>query len=263
MKKITTIIFFLSFWALHAQSIRSLINNGVDKYDDKKFADAEVDFKKGLEKENDSFAGHYNLGSAYYKQGRYDEALKQYQNSLALAQTNNEKAEIYHNIGNSLLKNKKLKESIAAYKQSLKLNPNDLATKYNLSYALKKEEEQKQQQQNQQNKDNKDQDKNKDQQNKDQQQNQDQNKDKNKQDQQNQDQKNDQDQNKDQQQNQQNKEDKDQKDQQQKQQQGQKPNEISKEEAKRILEALKNNEADLQKELRKKKGKPVNKAKDW
>lgn len=253
MKKLIPIIFFSAVTFVSAQSTRSLINDGVDKYDEKQFADAEVNFKKGLEKENDLFAGHYNLGSAYYKQGRFDEALKQYQNSLALAQTDNEKAKIFHNIGNALLKNQKLKESIEAYKQSLKLNPNDLETKYNLSYALKKQQEQ---QQNQQNQDNKDQ-QNKDQQNKDQQnedQNQNQNQDQNKDDQQQQDQNKDQQNKNDQQQNQ---------DEQQNQQQQPKPNEISKEEAQRILEALKNNEADLQKELRKKKGKPVNKAKDW
>ncbi len=43
-------------------------------------------------------------------------------------------------------------------------------------------------------------------------------------------------------------------------QQGQK---ISKEEAERILEALKDNEKDLQKELRKIKGKRVKTDKDW
>lgn len=252
MKKITAIIFFLSVNLLVAQSTRSLINEGVDKYDESNFADAEVNFKKSLEKENDLFAGHYNLGSAYYKQERYDEALKQYQNSLALAESDYERAKIYHNIGNSLLKNQKLPESIEAYKQSLKLNPNDLETKYNLSYALKKQQEQKDQQKNQ---DNKDQNKD-DQQNKDQQQNQDQNKDQEKNDQQNEDQKNDQ-------QNQDQKKDEQEQQQNQQQQNQPKPNEISKEEAQRILEALKNNEADLQKELRKKKGKPVNKVKDW
>lgn len=248
MKKIISIIFFLSVNLIFAQSVRSLINGGVDKYDESNFPEAEVNFKKGLEKENDLFAGHYNLGSAYYKQGRYEEAIKQYQNSLALAETDQQKAKIFHNIGNSLIKNQKLKESIEAYKQSLKLNPNDLETKYNLSYALKKQQEQQQQ-----NKDNKDQ--NKDDQNKDQQQNQDKNQDQNNNDKQN----------KDNQQNQdQKQQDPKQNDQQNQQQQNQpKPNEISKEEAQRILEALKNNEADLQKELRKKKGKPVNKAKDW
>lgn len=150
---------------------------------------------------------------------------------MAFSQTENEKSKVYHNIGNALLKSEKLKEGVEAYKNALKLNPDDLETKYNLSYALNKMKQQQQQQD--QNKDNKDQNKDK---NKDQQQQQDQNKDQNK-DQQNKDQQN-----------------QDQKEQQQNQQQQQQPkDQISKEEAQRILEALKNNEADLQKELRKKK----------
>ena len=38
---------------------------------------------------------------------------------------------------------------------------------------------------------------------------------------------------------------------------------MSKEEAQRILQALKNEEKDLQKKLRKHKGKAVKKEKDW
>ena len=43
----------------------------------------------------------------------------------------------------------------------------------------------------------------------------------------------------------------------------QEKNKISKEEAERILKALKNNEKDLQKKLRKKVGIPVTTDKDW
>ena len=121
---------------LFAQSTRSLINDGIDQYHQKKYSDAEVNFKKGLEKTPDSFQGNFNLGDAYYKQKRYDEALKQYQSSLSKTNNDNLKSKAYHNIGNSLLESKKYKESIEAYKNSLKLNPNDNDTKYNLSYAL-------------------------------------------------------------------------------------------------------------------------------
>lgn len=221
---------------LFSQSLRGLINDGVDAYEKESFADAEINFRKGLDKEFESFEGHFNLGDALYKQQKYDEALEAYKNALALAQDDYQKSKVFHNVGNTLLKNQKLQESIEAYKNSLKLDPNDLETKYNLSYALNmlQNQDQDQQQQNQ------DQDQDKDQnqdQNQDQQQNQDQN--------QNQDQEN-QDQN------------------QQDQQQQQAPkDEISKEEAERILEALRQNEGDLQKELRKKKGKKSKNEKDW
>jgi Ca-activated chloride channel homolog len=219
----------------NAQSTRGLINDGVDLYKEQKFADAEVNFKKGVEKNPESFEAKFNLGDAYYKQERYDEAIKTFQSSFVNARSDEEKAKIYHNIGNSLLKAQKIKESIGAYKEALKLNPNDQETKYNLSYALNMLNNPDQdQQQNDQN-----QDQNKDQQDQDQQ-----NQDQQKQDQQQQNQ------------------DQQQQDQQQ-QSQEQKEQELTKQEAEKILEAMKNNEKDLQKQLRKIKGQKIKTEKDW
>ncbi len=214
---------------ISAQSKRSLVNDGVDLYKLGKYNDAEVKFKKGLEKDPKMFQGHFNLGDTYYKEGRYDEALQAYKNSLEYTKDKEDQAKVFHNIGNSLLKSKKYKESVGAYANSLKLNPKDKDTKYNLSYALNMLKQN--QDKNQQNKNDKNKDKNKD----------------NKQ---------------NQNQNQQNKQDKNQNKQNQQQQQQQK-NQISKEEAQRILDALKNNEQDLQKKLRKDKSKPVATEKDW
>lgn len=234
------VTFFLTLGLSYsaAQSLRSLNNSGVDAYNNKQFPDAEVSFKKGLEKSKESFELNYNLGDAYYKQQRYEEAIKSFQSSLPLTEDGLLKAKAFHNIGNSLLKSQKLKESVEAYKNSLKLNPGDKETKYNLSYALSllKQQQDQQQNQNQKNQDQNDQ-------NQDDQQNQ------NKNDQQNQ------------QQDQQKNQTKDQSAQQDNVKQNK--NKISKEEAERILEALKNNEKDLQKKLRKKVGVPVTTDKDW
>lgn len=238
------IFWMLLFFTPVLLAQRGVINDGVDKYEQQKYPDAEVNFKKGIEKAPESFEGHFNLGDAYYKQGRYDESLKEYYSSLELTQEASHKASTYHNIGNSLLKAEKIKESIEAYKNSLKINPNDLETKYNLSYALSLLNDQQNQQKNQQNnKDNKD---NHD--NKDQQKNQDQNKnqDKNEQNKQN---------------NEKNKPDQNQQAQQDNLKAPQ--NQMSKEEAERILQALKNNEKDIQKKLRKKTGAVVKREKDW
>ncbi len=248
MKNIKNIFVFSSIILtslINAQSIRGLVNDGVDKYDESNYAEAEVNFKKGLETNVESFESRFNLGDAIYKQGRFEEALEEFKNSAPLATTDEAKASIFHNIGNTFVKSKKLQESIAAYKESLKLNPNDMETKYNLSYALKQMQNQQNNQQDQQNQDNKDKnDQNQDQENKDEQ---DKNDDKNK------------DENEDKQQDQQNKDDQ--------QNQQQKPqdqkDEISKEEAKRILDALKNNEAELQKKMREQKTKKSNVEKDW
>ncbi|MDH7605771.1 MAG: tetratricopeptide repeat protein [Melioribacter sp.] len=228
--KYFTVFFLILITTVNAQSHRSLINDGVDLYKEGKFADAEVNFKKGLEKKPDLFQGHFNLGDAYYKQGRYDEAIQSYKNALSFTEDKLNKAKVFHNIGNALLKSQKYQESIEAYKNALKLNPDDVETKYNLSYALNMLKQK-------QNQNQKNQDKNQNKQNDDKKNNQDRNN-----------------------QDKQNQQDKEQNKQNQSQQQ---KNQITKEDAQRILEALKNNEQDLQKKLRKIKGKAVVVDKDW
>ncbi len=227
---------------------RSTINDGVDKYEKGDFAGASENFQKSIDEKFENYKGHFNLGDALYKQEKYEDALNAYKNAMALAETDEQKAEVFHNVGNALLKLKKLKESVGSYIESLKLNPDDRETKYNLSYALKQMQQQKQNKDKNQDKNKKEKDDKKDDKKKDQNKD-DQKKDKNKDD-------------KKDQQNQDKKDDKKDEQKQNKQQQ-QPPPEISKEEAKRILEALKDDEADMQKELRKKKGKKVKVEKDW
>lgn len=240
-------ILLFSSGYLKAQSVRSLNNKGVDLYKEGKFADSEVNFKKGTLKKPKNFETNFNLGDAYYKQGRYDDAIKSYRSALSETENTEQKAKVYHNIGNSLLKDKKIKPSIEAYKNSLKLNPKDEETKYNLSYALSLLKNQNQHQKSRNNKNNR----NNKNQNKDQNQNknQNQNKDQNKQKNQNQN-------------NEQNKPPENQTAKQDNLKQMEK-NKLTKEEANRILDALKNNEIDLQKKLRKKSGTPVKTDKDW
>ncbi len=244
MKKISFVLLLNLLGAINfAQSSRSLINDGVNQYVSGKYNDAEINFRKSLDKGEHDFIGNFNLGDAYFKQEKYEDAVRSYQNALAKANNNFEKSKSYFNIGNSFLKSNKLKESIEAYKNSLKLNPNDEDAKYNLSYALKLLSEQQNQNKNDQNKNDQKNDEKKDDQQK-----------KND-DQQNKDKKENQN-NQQNQQNQQDKKDQQQPNQPQKQQ-------FSKKEAEAMLDAIKNNEKDLQKKLRKKAGVRVKTEKDW
>ncbi len=231
---------------VEAQSTRSSVNKGVGLYQKGKYIDSEVEFKKGLSKSPNNFQANYDLGDSYYKEGKYKQALEAYSKALSKTKDKDLKAKIYHNMGNALLKSRQLKQSVGAYVNSLKLNPKDADTKYNLSYALDlmKHQNKKNQNKNQnkknkndKNKQNKQNNQNKNNQNKN-------NKNKNKQ---------------NQNQNNQNK------NQQNKQQQNQpQQNQMSKQQADAILNALNNNEKDLQKKLRKIKGNPPAKnSKDW
>ena len=227
-----------------SQTVRSHVSDGNHHYEKYRFPDAEVEYKKALEKNPTSREAQFNVGNAYYKQDRFDEATRTFNASIATAPTPIDQAAAYHNLGNSLLKGGKIKESIEAYKQALRLNPTDDDTRYNYQLAmdkLKNPENQKQQKDKQ--RENKDQQKD---QNQDQQQNQQQ-----------------QDQKKDQQQQQQPQPQDAKQDQTKQQQAQQRQNQMPKEQAEQILQALRNNEKELQKQLRKRQGARVRVERDW
>ncbi|MDE3058613.1 MAG: tetratricopeptide repeat protein [Bacteroidota bacterium] len=212
-----------------AQSLRGHINDGNKLYKKQQYADAEAEYKKMLNKDNQLLQGYFNLGDAQYKQQRYDEALQNYETALSRTKDQKIQAQLYHNIGNVHFDGKQYQESINAYKHALRLNPNDEETKYNLAYA---ERMLKQQPPNQQNKQNKNDKNNQDRNNKKNQQHQQQN--------QQQDQKKN-----------------------QAQPQGQQQKQMSKAEAQRILEALRNDEKEVQKKLRRHAAVKTNVEKDW
>ena len=144
------LILFLFFFVsvVEAQPAQKLVRSGNNEYKDGHFKDAEIDYRKALTKTPNSQKATFNLGNSLYKQQNYDEAAAQY---LKLTQSEKKEAptaNTFYNLGNSLLENKKYKESIDAYKIALRQNPKDEDTRYNLSYAMTKLQQQKKQQQN-------------------------------------------------------------------------------------------------------------------
>ncbi|MCK5135481.1 MAG: tetratricopeptide repeat protein [Bacteroidales bacterium] len=242
-------LFSLFTLALYGQNDRKAIRQGVQAYEDGDFSEAEVQFRKAGDLNQESFEAEFNTGAAMYGQEKYEETLKQYETLVDRTGDPKTLAHVWHNIGNSLLEAQQYEQSIEAYKNSLRLNPSDADTKYNLAYAKQKLQEQQQQQQQQ------NQDQNKDQQDQDQDQDQDQQQQEQDQDQQQQEQ--DQEQEQDQQQQEQ--------DQDQQQQQQAKPQEISREDAERMLNAIQQQEKDVKDKVDKKKAAAakVKTEKDW
>ena len=238
-KLVVFTVLMLQGLLLFAQKEKRDIHKGNKLYQQQKYAEAEAFYKKSVEKSKESVAGNFNLGDAFYKQKKMDEAARQFTEIAGSTDNKSVKAQAYHNLGNALLESKKLEESIEAYKKSLINNPKDDETRYNLAYAQEKLKQQ--QQQDKDNKDNKD-NKNKDKDKKD---NKDPKKDQDKENKDNQDKK-DQDKN-------------DQKDQQPQ------PDKLSKEDAERMLEALNNEEKQTQDKLKNKKAKGAKGkiVKDW
>ena len=167
-----------------AQTDRQLVRQGNRQFRKGNAADAEVSYRKAVEKQPRNAQANFNLGNALMAQRKDSLAVTQFEKAAKLETNPLRRAQAYHNIGVMCQQHQMFGEAIEAYKEALRNNPADDQTRYNLELCKRqqKQQQQNQNQQNQQNKDNKDQ---KDKDNKDQQQQQ---KDQQKQDQQKQDQ---------------------------------------------------------------------------
>lgn len=172
MKTICIISMLFCVLNLNSQSQHQLLRKGDTHYDGQNFSEAEVYYKKSLEKDSD-LKSNYNLGNAVYQQERFEEAIEHYESATSKAKTKEEESSAFYNLGNAYFQNQKLQEAVNAYKQSIRINPNNEDARHNLGMAkqvLRMMQQQQQQQQQQSDSDeNQDQDQeNQDQENQDQ-----------------------------------------------------------------------------------------------
>ncbi|OFY68323.1 MAG: hypothetical protein A2Y71_13230 [Bacteroidetes bacterium RBG_13_42_15] len=155
------LIFMLFFTGYSiAQADRKLIRQGNREYEKTRYSESEIFYRKAIDKNEESADAVFNSGDALYKQKKYEDAGKQFIETHKMNEDKVKKSASLYNLGNSFLMANKLQESIEAYKNSLKLKPDNPEAKYNLAYAQDLlRKQQQEQQQQQQNKDNKDQEK--------------------------------------------------------------------------------------------------------
>ncbi len=247
-KSLVVFIFILIKTTTFSQTAHKMLRNGDAAYRNEDYKTAEENYRKSLETQASS-KGNFNLGNSIFKQQRFDDAIKQYDGIANNSSDNLLKASALYNKGNAHFWKKEYDKSVEAYKEALRLNPKDEDAKTNLAKAkrmLIEQQKQQQKQQNQQNQQQNQKDK-KDEQKKNEQQNEQQN-----QEQQPQDQK---------QQNQQQNKEPDKQPQQNQQQQPQQ--DLKKEEAKRMLQIMDDEERKVQQRLKKGKQKPARSSKDW
>ena len=231
MKRFITILslFFIPYSLLFAQREAGDVRKGNREYRKQNFTEAEVNYRRGLETNKDSYEAHYNLGDALFKQDKYADAQAEFDTAAKMLDKKADKsryAKAMHNIGNCNFAQQQYDKAVAAYQESLRANPKDNDTRYNLVKAMEMLQQQQQQQQNQQ---------------------------------QNQDQQQQQQQQQEQQQQEQNQ---DQQQQQQEQQQ-QSEDQMDKETAEQILQALEQDEQDTQEKMQRQQGKKRRVEKEW
>ena len=171
-KVVTVLLTLLISTTIQAQTDRLLIRQGNKQFRAGNYAEAEVSYRKAVEKNPQNAQALYNLGNALLGQRKDSAAVSQFEQAAKLETNPIRKSQAFHNIGVVCQGQKQFAQAIEAYKESLRNNPADDETRYNLELC-KRQQKQQQDQQNQQNKDNKD---NKDQKDKKDQQKQDQDK---------------------------------------------------------------------------------------
>ena len=237
MKKIINILCLSSLLMtmvaspLYAQKESGKVFRGNKEYEKQDYTAAEVEYRRGIEANKESFEAHYNLGNALFRQEKYPEAQAAFEKAASLLPKEDKanRATTFHNLGNAFFAQEQYEKAIEAYKEALRNNPKDDDTRYNLVKAMEMLKKQQEQQQNQQ---------------------------------QNQNQKQQQEQQKQEQQQQQEQQ-QNQEEQQQQAEEQEQEQKMDKETAEQILQALEQDEQETQEKLQRQQGTKRRVEKDW
>ncbi|MBQ6791607.1 MAG: VWA domain-containing protein, partial [Paludibacteraceae bacterium] len=125
------------------------VRRGNREYNKQNYTEAEVDYRRGLEANKNSYEAHYNLGDALFKQDKYADAQTEFETAAKMLDKKEDKeryAKAMHNIGNCNFAQQQYDKAVAAYMESLRANPKDNDTRYNLVKAMEMLQQQQQQQ---------------------------------------------------------------------------------------------------------------------
>ncbi len=131
---------------------REFIRNGNKLYNEKRYADAEVEYKKAISENPNSQIGNYNLALSLIKQSGgtsvegENNPLKdatELLTSVAQGSKNPElRSKAFYNLGNLAYNQQQYAQSIELYKNALRQNPEDNQARENLRLAQLKKQDQ-------------------------------------------------------------------------------------------------------------------------
>ena len=136
--------------AIDAQNLTYWANESVAK---DHFVKAETQYRKAIGTDPNNPIPAFNLGSTFYNNESYSEALSPLKKAATVVEDEAQKHAIFHNMGNVFMKSKAYEKAVEAYKEALRNDPTDHETRYNLALAkemLKKEQQEKEQQEKEQ-----------------------------------------------------------------------------------------------------------------
>ncbi|MAP89937.1 hypothetical protein CMK15_00120 [Candidatus Poribacteria bacterium] len=118
-----------------SESIKSIINLGVEQYNSGDFPTAIETYQSGLVLEENNPLLHYNLGLVFQKIGRSKQAISAYQKSLELKADN---AQAYNNIGVIWVQEGKFDLALSAFRQAVLIDNNYIEVYSSIGQVLEK-----------------------------------------------------------------------------------------------------------------------------
>ena len=139
MKRLMILILALvSAVTVSAQTDRKEVRAGNKAFRKGDFRKSEIDYRKAVLKDSLSVAAQYNLASSLYRQDDYDgaqKALSSIAETVSGIEAAGTKADFYFNQGDVALAQKDYASAVKSFRQSLLLRPDDMDAKENYIYA--------------------------------------------------------------------------------------------------------------------------------
>lgn len=140
------VICFLGHFNLNAQeNYKTLVYQGNQKFDSKNFEAASSKYLEAVQLNDKEFMAHYNLGNAFYKQKKFEEAKAEFHKAEQIATTLPDKSAALYNLGNAHMQLQDSKSAAQFYKQALKQDPYNENIRKNYEIAMLKEKEKEEQ----------------------------------------------------------------------------------------------------------------------
>jgi Ca-activated chloride channel family protein len=137
------LLFLIPATGATAQANRHQLREGNRQFRKEHYDKAEINYRRALERDSNDAKGQYNLGSALYRQEKYQEAADHF----SVAQSPYAVGNSYAKMGSAELQSQDpegksqqqglqhLQQAAEAYKQALRSNPKDDNARYNLAYV--------------------------------------------------------------------------------------------------------------------------------
>ena len=139
MKRLMILILALvSAVTVSAQTDRKEVRAGNKAFRKGDFRKSEIDYRRAVLKDSLSVAAQYNLASSLYRQDDYEgaqKALSSIAETVSGIEAAGTKADFYFNQGDVALAQKDYASAVKSFRQSLLLRPNDMDAKENYIYA--------------------------------------------------------------------------------------------------------------------------------